>query len=204
MLPDYAARRRELDSVIADCKRIMDPSEGFAVLDTETTGLGGDDRICDIAVTTPAGDVVIDQRIDPQIPVPPGAARIHGLTNDALRGEPTWDIFFPYFLAELTRRGIRGLVIYNAAFDMRMIRQSSAAYPSLSEGTRDFFDAYAPAWCAMHLYSAWCGEYQEWSDDYRWQRLPGGDHTALGDCRAAARAIARAARQDPPDAGARW
>lgn len=203
MLPDATERRGTLESVKSECERIMDPAEGFAVLDTETTGLGGRDRICDIAVTTPGGDVIIDQRIDPQIPVTPAAARIHRLTDDVLRGEPTWGDFFPEMVSALSRWGVRKLVIYNAAFDMRMIGQSCGAYPVLSERAREFFDAYAPAWCAMRLYSAWCGDYQEWSGDYRWQRLPGGDHSALGDCRAAVRAIARAARQDPPDAGAR-
>jgi DNA polymerase-3 subunit epsilon len=38
--------------------------------------------------------------------------------------------------------------------------------------------------CAMLHYSAFCGDYAPKYDDYRFQRLPGAGHRALGDCRA--------------------
>jgi DNA polymerase III subunit epsilon len=36
----------------------------------------------------------------------------------------------------------------------------------------------------MLWYSQWVGERNEYHGDYKWQRLPGGDHSALGDCKA--------------------
>jgi DNA polymerase-3 subunit epsilon len=36
----------------------------------------------------------------------------------------------------------------------------------------------------MHLYAGWYGCYSEYWNDFQWQKLPGGDHTALGDCLA--------------------
>ncbi|NJO78661.1 MAG: hypothetical protein HC827_09085 [Cyanobacteria bacterium RM1_2_2] len=36
----------------------------------------------------------------------------------------------------------------------------------------------------MKWYSQWVGEWNELHGDYRWQKLPSGDHSALGDCRA--------------------
>jgi DNA polymerase III epsilon subunit-like protein len=38
--------------------------------------------------------------------------------------------------------------------------------------------------CAMLEYSAFCGDYSQKYADYRFQRLPGAGHRALGDCRA--------------------
>jgi DNA polymerase-3 subunit epsilon len=36
----------------------------------------------------------------------------------------------------------------------------------------------------MHWYSQWIGDWNDYHGNYKWQRLPGGDHSALGDCRA--------------------
>src|SRR5215467_13015853 len=38
--------------------------------------------------------------------------------------------------------------------------------------------------CAMEQYAAWYGDYSDVFGDYKYQRLPGGDHSAAGDCRA--------------------
>jgi DNA polymerase III epsilon subunit-like protein len=38
--------------------------------------------------------------------------------------------------------------------------------------------------CAMLHYSAFCGDYSPKYEDYRFQRLPGAGHRALGDCYA--------------------
>ncbi|MGW7244638.1 hypothetical protein [Streptomyces sp. NPDC054804] len=35
---------------------------------------------------------------------------------------------------------------------------------------------------AMEPYAAWVGEWSDYWGDYVWQRLPGGDNRALGDC----------------------
>jgi DNA polymerase-3 subunit epsilon len=36
----------------------------------------------------------------------------------------------------------------------------------------------------MHWYAQFVGDWNEYHGNYKWQRLPGGDHSALGDCRA--------------------
>ncbi len=36
----------------------------------------------------------------------------------------------------------------------------------------------------MERYAAYTGEWSDDWRDYRWQRLPGGGHRALDDCRA--------------------
>jgi DNA polymerase-3 subunit epsilon len=38
--------------------------------------------------------------------------------------------------------------------------------------------------CAMQRYAEWYGEWNDYFGSFRWQRLEGGDHSALGDCRA--------------------
>lgn len=89
-----------------------------------------------------------------------------------------------------TRKIIEGktVIIYNAAFDTRLLLQTSRRYrlPSL-------FDHEEQGECAMLMYSAWVGE--EWPfGGYKWQKLVGGDHTALGDCLATLEIIKKMAQ----------
>lgn len=38
--------------------------------------------------------------------------------------------------------------------------------------------------CVKEQYAAYVGDWHDHYGNYRWYPLPGGDHTALGDCRA--------------------
>ncbi len=64
----------------------------LAFLDMETTGLRiGADRIVELAVIrlAPSGDVAERvRRFNPEIPIPPDASRVHGITDADVAGEP--------------------------------------------------------------------------------------------------------------------
>jgi DNA polymerase-3 subunit epsilon len=77
-------------------------------------------------------------------------------------------------LVEILRN--RMVIIYNASFDHRMLLQNC----KLHEIEFEAFDTN----CAMLMYSQWCGDWDYRRRNYRWQKLPGGDHSSLGDCRA--------------------
>jgi DNA polymerase-3 subunit epsilon len=47
----------------------------------------------------------------------------------------------------------------------------------------------------MRQYAAFVGEWNEYHGNYRWQRLPGGDHSALGDARATLSLLKRMAAE---------
>ena len=72
----------------------------------------------------------------------------------------------------------RPLTIYNANYDTKVI-----GYVSKSAGLAVPFDWKAVS-CCMLKYAAFVGDWNEYRQGYRWQRLEGGDHSALGDCRA--------------------
>lgn len=77
----------------------------------------------------------------------------------------------------------RFVVVYNAAYDRRILEQTCASYnlPSLRPA----------GWhCAMLQYAKFTGVWNIAKRDYRWHKLQGGDHTALGDCRATLATIA--------------
>ena len=60
------------------------------ILDTETTGLGDDAEVVELAVIDCAGAVLLDTLVRPSGPVPAEAAAIHGITDAMLAGAPTW------------------------------------------------------------------------------------------------------------------
>jgi DNA polymerase-3 subunit epsilon len=155
---------------------LADPA-GLVILDTETTGLGPTDEIAEIAVIDGAGEVLIDTLVKPTRPIPVAAWNIHGIADADVASAPTMADLWSHILAAVAGRQ---LVIYNAAYDLTILDQSCMArdMPDLN------LDQLVTVHCAMRQYAAFVGEWNEYHGNYRWQRLPGGDHSALGDARA--------------------
>lgn len=157
------------------------------ILDTETTGLYGDAEIVQIGILSMTGQVLLDTLVRPTCRIPTQATRIHGITDAMVAEAPMMVHLLPQ-LRELI--GGARVVIYNADYDTRILEQSLAAMnipidvPPL--GASDYE-------CAMLQYSAWVGDWSSYHGNYRWQPLPGGDHSAIGDCRATLAVIKRMA-----------
>ncbi len=98
----------------------------YTVFDTETTGLrpGEGDEIIQIGAARIVNlrllrSETFDQLVDPKCRIDPAAARIHGITEDMLRGQPTIDEVLPAFHAFCEDTVLIG---HNAAFDMRFLQ----------------------------------------------------------------------------------
>ncbi len=176
----------------------------WCVLDTETTGIGSHDEIVQIAVVNWDKEILLNTLVRPKTqPIGFEASQIHGIYDRDVEDAPTFDgVFFKLLQAV----GDREVVIYNASFDVRLIGQSlrpygvhfrpSAQDTSIAPGLIGHCIRWingAPVVCAMDLYSQWVGDWSDYHHDYRWQKLPGGDHTAVGDCMAVHRLIERMA-----------
>lgn len=160
--------------------------DDFLILDSETTGLGGDAEIVQIAIIDPAGRTLLDTYVKPTRPIPRDASAIHHITDAMVVDAPTFADIAPQLRGLLSGETV---VIYNSDFDVRLMEQSAAA-----RGIPIEIPAFAGEYKdAMEEYSAWCGEWSEWHQSYKWQKLPGGDHTAVGDCRACLAVIKRMA-----------
>ncbi len=145
----------------------------WVILDTETTGLGDDAEIVQIAVLKPATGKEYQTYVKPQNPIPPGATAIHGITDEMVQHAPTYPEIHLTIWDKIAGKKV---VIYNASFDVTMLT---------NENQRHNLDKFPiNAVCAMEKYAQYIGEWSDYWKSFKWQRLPAGDHTALGDCRA--------------------
>jgi DNA polymerase III epsilon subunit-like protein len=165
-------------------------------LDTETTGLGRDSEIVEIAIVAVDGTVILDTLVKPHRPIPADATRIHGITDLMVARAPDWCDLLGVLRGLIATRPV---VVYNAEFDRRMVRQCCERLgESLPLGD----------WhCAMRAYAAFREERTTGSRDYRWHKLSEataslgvsvGGHRALGDA-AACRQVVAAIAADGSD-----
>ena len=141
------------------------------VLDTETCELHGE--VIELAIINTSGAPLYNRRFNPLTVISAGAYRVHGITREMLAGEPR-------FAAEYGRIGewlrqAEVVLIYNDEFDVACLEVTCLVHhlPPLLFTTG----------CIMRQYAQWYGEIGR--NGYKWQRLQGGDHSALGDARAA-------------------
>jgi DNA polymerase-3 subunit epsilon len=155
------------------------------VLDSETTGLGSPIDFVEVGVVSCRGETLFDSLLCPSCPIEAGASRVHGHTRESLVGERSFFELYPDILDALWEKRV---VVYNAPYDRRVW---DAAVGRL--GARALLAGHLPPWeCAMRAFAAYVGERSR-RGGYKYQKLPGGDHTAIGDARATLRLIERMA-----------
>lgn len=117
-------------------------------LDTETTGLGPDAEIVEIAILDFWGDTIVDTLVQPQRPIPADAVRIHGIRNEMVNNAPRWSEVWPQVKSVIEKCPVG---IYNADFDVRMLQQTSRIHGLVWEPLKmNFF-------CIMKMYASVSG-----------------------------------------------
>jgi DNA polymerase-3 subunit epsilon len=122
------------------------------------------------------GNVLMDNvLVKPTVPIEPEAVRVHHISEAMVANAPSFADVLPR-LRDAVRN--RLLVIYNADYDLRLLVQSAKAHGVTPDLPHAGYD------CAMLRYAEWVGKWNDYHGSFRWQKLDGGDHSALGDCRA--------------------
>lgn len=158
-------------------------SGNYLILDTETTGLTSVSEIVSIAVIAADGRPLLNTLVHPTQAIPPQATAIHGITNAMVKEA----LPFPSeLLQELVRD--RDVIIYNAGYDVTMLYRSVewAGLPTVQ------WNKIARWHCAMETFSEIYGEWNDYRQNYKWQKLATAcsyykidvvdAHTALADC----------------------
>lgn len=170
-------------SPLAALRAVVD-LENFVILDTETTGLR-DGEICQIAIVDHKGHTLLHQLVKPVGTIPPDAQRIHGISNDQVKDALGWADVAPRVKDILTGKDV---IVYNAVYDRKMMHKS-AEYAGVEKID---WKTLSPWYCAMEAYAEFYGDWNDYHQSYRWQRLSVAAercgvavkdaHNALGDC----------------------
>jgi DNA polymerase-3 subunit epsilon len=177
----------------------------FVTLDSETTGLGKDAQYVVLAIVehdgSPDGRALLNLRIRPSCPIDERATAVHGLSMEDLENAPTFAEAHPLIVGALAHRRV---VVYNAAFDRRIFAAHLKRDKLEDAPLHACADSRYPWECARFWYARFLAEPDERSfgrygadgplkHRFKRHKLPGGDHTALGDARATMRLIFRMA-----------
>jgi DNA polymerase-3 subunit epsilon len=131
-------------------------------LDTETTGLGPQDEVIEVCLLESDGSVLFESLVRPAGPIPLDAVRVHGISDDMVARAPGWPEVWAGLQPRLAGRAV---AVYNAEFDLRLLRQSLArhALPDVLEPSTFF--------CLMLLYAQFRAEWDASRRSYRWHSL---------------------------------
>lgn len=95
----------------------------FVVFDTETTGFSPTiDRIVEVGVVKFRNGEVIEEKswlLNPQRDIPYWATKVHGITDEMVKGKPTFKDIYPEFQAFINGSV---LMAHNAKFDISFVK----------------------------------------------------------------------------------
>ena len=177
------------ERAIADARELlaMDP----IILDTETTGLGDDAEICEIAMVSTDGSILMNQRVRPMRPIPADATAIHGITNADVDTMPTFEDVVNGQIRRLMENPDVHIAIFNSEYDLRLIDQSYGPDAPMA-----IYHRRPNTHCIMNMYAEFYGAWSEYHRSYTSQSLDaaasqcglefeGSAHSALADARMA-------------------
>ncbi|HAF1611166.1 TPA: 3'-5' exonuclease, partial [Salmonella enterica] len=103
----------------------------------------------EIGLVNACGDLIYETRLKPTVSIDPAAAAVHGISEAMLVDAPAWPDIAQQLQHHISRRP---LVIFNADFDMRILKQTAAAHNDPS----NWLDTLT-VYCAMRLAAGYYG-----------------------------------------------
>jgi DNA polymerase III subunit epsilon len=183
MTPNFVKDRRD---AILWAKSLFQHPDSYVILDTETTGLENDAVIVQIGIIDLNGNELVNSLVKPskKTSIPMGATNIHGITMRMVQDAPNFMDLIPQIEKVVNRKIV---LIYNSEYDTRIINQTCRQDGCASiKITCD---------CAMKQYSKYVGEWNDYHGNYKFQKLPSGDHSAVGDCQATLKLLKKLASE---------
>ena len=182
-----AHQQRARDAAASWANDMLLSDEPFVILDLETTGLNDNAEICQIGLLSSNGDVLMNTLVKTVEPIPTSSSNIHGITDTMVQDAPTFDAIYEQLCDLIIDRDV---VIYNAAFDGRVLDQVCRRH-----GLLEASKVIANVHCAMLQYADFRGDWNDYYGTFRWPKLAyaidefsidlgdGKEHDAMTDCR---------------------
>lgn len=160
-------RKKALEKLPLDIQKIKNDINDYLAnettqkslfLDTETTGLGYSDEAIQLAIVDSDKNIIVNTYLKPSVRISDEAYDIHGISDFMVAYSPTLNDFIDELNTLLSDRD---LYIYNAEFDIRILKQSNKL----------FNPSNLKSHCLMHQFA---DIYNEYSDNFwgnRWQKL---------------------------------
>lgn len=178
------------ENYIRTAKKLLNEDPIF--LNTKTTGFGETAEIVEIAIIDINGTPLLETFINPYNPIPREAIIVHGITNDMVKDAPYWSEIHGQFCQIIKDRIV---IIYNRYYDVRLIDQTikaSIENKALEETAENWYKGQRIL-CAMKLYAAYYGQWDNNRENWKRQKLTaaadqmkvqvdGKPHRAVTDC----------------------
>ena len=172
------------------------------IFDTETTGVGIHDEVIELGIIDAVtGEVLFQSYLKPICAIHPQALEVHKITPAMLEDAPTWNEVQPELIKILEHKK---MIAYNIDFDARILAQTALVHKA-SDDLYEFWVGrsgwmvYAP--CAMLWYAQYFGVWNNYRNDWKWQKLVNAAeqqnidisdltaHQAVSDCEITRRVI---------------
>lgn len=116
---------------------VINPKTGklninITVFDTETTGTTNKDKIVQLGGIKigPDGNIIqgaqLSQLVNPGVPIPPGASKVHGITDEDVKDKPRMESLITKFVRQYLKNDV--IVAYNAKFDIPFLNREISSY----------------------------------------------------------------------------
>ncbi len=83
----------------------------WVVLDTETTGLGCDDKIICVAIVAAHGEMHFHSPVRPTVPIHPKALAVNGLTDEMVADAAAFADVYPRLVETLTGEHVLAITL---------------------------------------------------------------------------------------------
>ena len=115
---------RPSDFTECDCKNALQGHD-FVVLDTETTGLTGNDEVVELGILDKNGCEIYHSYFHPEAKMNPNASRVNGICDSDLKDQPSFAEEYDVIISLLKDKVIVG---HNISFDIRLLDQTAGRY----------------------------------------------------------------------------
>lgn len=135
----------------------MERKDGYIVLDFETTGIYGDVEVLQVSVINDKEEVLLSSYCRPEHTESwEDAEAVHGISPEMVKDKPTFKELLPKLLELI--ESVAAVIAYNAEYE-RGVLHGYGADP-------------VTVWLdPMLMFAEVYGEWSEWHQSYRWQKL---------------------------------